>query len=160
MPHLLCSWLFWGSFQCKSQSCVYCRLKKPLFYSKCCSNWLFLQSILYHTCTFWRGGCSGIFCWGLMVQLISLHLFQRLLKKMDFFFLLLVQLSKWALMKEIVHILAHLRGSMWEVCLEVQKTADLGLFAIPAVNVCVCVWRSVHTHLSTDTTFRGISPVY
>lgn len=74
-----------------------------------------------------------------MVQLISLHLFQRLLKKMDFFFLLLVQLSKWALMKEIVHILARLRGSMWEVCLEVQKTADLGLSTIPAVNVCVCV---------------------
>ncbi len=36
---------------------------------------------------------------------------------------------------------------MWEVSLEVQKTADLGLSAIPAVNVCVCVWRSVHTHI-------------
>ncbi len=58
-----------------------------------------------------------------------------------------MQLSKRALMKEIVHILAHLRGSMWEVSLEVQKTADLGLSEIPAVNVCVCVWRSVHTHI-------------
>ncbi|RXN06948.1 hypothetical protein ROHU_035502 [Labeo rohita] len=49
------------------------------------------------------------------------------------------KLSKRALMKEIVHILAHLRGSMWEVSLEAQKTADLGLSAIPAVNVCACV---------------------
>lgn len=63
-------------------------------------------------------------------------------------------------MKEIVHIFARLRGSMWEVSLEVQKTAELGLPAIPAVNVCVCLKVSPHTHLSTDTTFRRISPVY
>jgi len=56
-----------------------------------------------------------------------------------FFFLLLVQFCKRALMKEIVHIFASLRGSMWEVSLEVQKTVELGLPAIPAVNLCVHV---------------------
>ncbi|KAL1266574.1 hypothetical protein QQF64_002249 [Cirrhinus molitorella] len=53
------------------------------------------------------------------------------------------RLSKRALMKEIVHILAHLRGSMWEVSLEAQKTADLGLSAIPAVNCNWCPARGV-----------------
>lgn len=53
-------------------------------------------------------------------------------------------------MKEIVYILARLRGSMWKVSLEVQKTAKLGLPAISAVNVCVCLKVSPHTHTHTS----------
>lgn len=62
-------------------------------------------------------------------------------------------------MKEIVHILSSLRGSMWEVSLETQRIAQPVLPRTP-YSVCVCLKVSLHTRLSTDTTFRGINPVY
>lgn len=68
---------FGDPFHTKFEACVYCPLKQPLFYGKCCSNCL-LRRALCNTHAPLKENHSGIVYRDLMAQLILLHLFLRL----------------------------------------------------------------------------------
>lgn len=68
---------FGDPFHTKFEACVYCPLKQPLFYGKCCSNCL-LRRALCNTHAQLKENHSGIVYRDLMAQLILLHLFLRL----------------------------------------------------------------------------------
>lgn len=65
---------FRDPFHTKFEACVYCPLKQPLFYGKCCSNCL-LRRALCNTHAPLKENHSGIVYRDLMAQLILLHLF-------------------------------------------------------------------------------------